>query len=86
MKKIFLFLSVLLAASTISAQKEQVVRVVNDDWQHLTVEFVPGALQISKISLCGETFSNLSIEGYEQSLSNYGNPSLPTFSRLIEVP
>lgn len=86
MKKLFLFLSVLFAASTISAQKEQAVRVVNDDWQHLTVEFAPGAPQISKISLCGETFSILSIEGFEQSLSNYGNPSLPTFSRLIEVP
>ena len=86
MKKLFLFLGVLLAAGTVSAQEEQVVRVLSDDWQHLTVDFSTGALQVGKTVLCGETFSTLSIDGYEQSLSNYGNPSLPTFSRLIEVP
>ena len=61
-------------------------RVVADDWQHLQVEFSVGDVRVGETSLCGETFSTLSIEGYQQPLANYGSPSLPTFSQLIEVP
>ncbi len=61
-------------------------RVVADDWQHLQVEFSVGDVRVGETTLCGETFSTLAIEGYQQSLANYGSPSLPTFSRLIEVP
>lgn len=68
-----------------SAQKEG-VRIVRDNWQQLQVEFTPGTLKTGVITLDGETFSTLAIEGYQQPLDNYGSPSLPTFSKLIEVP
>lgn len=61
-------------------------RVIADDWQHLAVEFSVEDVRVGKTTLGGETFSTLAIEDYQQSSANYGNPSLPTFSRLIEVP
>jgi hypothetical protein len=61
-------------------------RVLADDWQHLTVEFTMGNVTVGETTLCGETFSTLAIEGCQPSLSNYGDPCLPLFSRMIEVP
>ncbi len=61
-------------------------RVLTDDFSQLKVEFTPGDVTIGKVTLGGETFSTLTIDGYQQPLANYGAPALPTFSQLIEVP
>lgn len=79
----FLFLGSLSLAT---AQKEQGFRILKDDYSSLQIEFTPGTPQVDEVTLADETFSTLAIEGYQQSLANYGDPALPTFSRLIEVP
>ena len=81
---IFIFTFHLLPFTS-HAQKEG-YRVVADDWQHLTVEFSVDKPMVGESLLCGETFSTLTIDGYEQPVANYGTPALPTFSRMIEVP
>lgn len=86
MKKITLFLSILLAAATVSAQEKTAIRLLGDDYNALQLEITIGTLQEGKVSLCGETFSTLAIDGFQQPLANYGDPALPTLSRLIEVP
>ena len=86
MKKITLFLSILLAAATVSAQEKTAIRLLGDDYNALQLEITVGTLQEGKVSLCGETFSTLAIDGFQQPLANYGDPALPTLSRLIEVP
>lgn len=69
-----------------TAQKESGIRILSDDYNALRIELTPGTLQEGKTTLGGETFSTLTIEGYQQSLANYGDPALPILSRLIEVP
>ena len=88
MKKILLCIG-MIAASLMAnmgrAQKED-VRIVRDNWQQLQVVFTPGILTVGEVTLGGETFSTLAIDGYQAPSENYGHPSLPTFSQLIEVP
>ena len=83
MKQIKLFFSVIFCLlATLSAHAQQVSR---DDWQSLKVVFNPQQMQYGEITIDGETFSTISFDGYLPSEA-VGAPSLPTFSRLIEVP
>ena len=68
------------------AAQDKSFTVNADDWQHLQVTFNVGDLAVGKTVIDGQTFSTLAIDGYQPPLANYGSPSLPTFSRLIEVP
>ena len=86
MKKLILSLSLLLAGAMSLSAQEKGFRVVADDWQHLAVEFTVGEPRVGETLLCGERFSTLAIDGYQEPLDNFGSPALPTFSRLIEVP
>ena len=89
MKRIFIAFGLLLLGGVTmhaTAQKESGIRILSDDYNALRIEFIPGTLQEGKITLGGETFSTLAIEGYQQSSANYGDPALPILSRLIEVP
>ncbi len=85
MKKFILFLGVLLAASTVSAQKELSIRVLNDDYSSLRIEITTGTLHTGETTLNGIPFSTLNLEGCMPS-SLIAEPTLPVFSRMIEVP
>lgn len=63
----------------------QAQKVVHDDYNRLQVEFTTGELKVGEATMGGETYSTLSIEGY-LSPSEVGFPSLPVYSRLVEVP
>ena len=70
----------LLASVTIHAQQ-----VSRDTWQSLQVVFNPQELNYGEATLDGQQFTTVTLDGYMPSAA-VGAPSLPTFSRLIEVP
>ena len=83
MKSLSLSLSIilcLLASPFIHAQT-----VIHDDWQSMKVVFNLQQMQYGEITIDGEIFSTITLDGYLPSAA-VGAPSLPTFSRLIEVP
>ena len=59
--------------------------VLNDDWQSLQVKFNTPLLQYGETTVDGQPFTTVTLDGYMPSAA-VGAPSLPTFSRLIEVP
>ena len=59
--------------------------VLNDDWQSLQVKFNTPLLQYGETTVDGRPFTTVTLDGYMPSAA-VGAPSLPTFSRLIEVP
>lgn len=61
-------------------------KVVKDDYNSLQVQFTTGDVHFGQTVLDGETFSTITMDGYSPSLDNYGSPTLPIFSRIIEVP
>ena len=70
----------LLAPVVIHAQQ-----VSHDTWQSLQVVFTPQELSFGESSIDGQQFTTVTLDGYLPSAA-VGAPSLPTFSRLIEVP
>ena len=81
MKHIFFFVILcLLASVTIHAQQ-----VSHDTWKSLQVVFNPQELSFGETSIDGQQFTTVTLDGYMPSAA-VGAPSLPTFSRLIEVP
>ena len=70
----------MLASTSTFAQ-----RVVRDNWQGMQVVFNPNNLSYGETTINGQSFTTLSLDGYLPSAA-VGAPSLPTFSRLIEVP
>jgi hypothetical protein len=81
MKHIFFFVILcLLASVTIHAQQ-----VSHDTWKSLQVVFNPQELNFGETSIDGQQFTTVTLDGYMPSAA-VGAPSLPTFSRLIEVP
>lgn len=65
--------------------QEKVCHIVSDNWQRLQVNFTTGNLMMGEATLDGERFATLSMEGFMPS-ANIGEPCLPVFSSLIEVP
>ena len=59
--------------------------VLNDNWQSLQVKFNTPLLQYGETTVDGQPFTTVTLDGYLPSAA-VGAPSLPTFSRLIEVP
>ena len=84
MKRLIIALG-MLAAMNAYAQDEKSCRIVNDSYDELRIELAVDKPTVGKTTICGEQFSTLTIEGYLPS-SNIGEPCLPTFSKLIEVP
>lgn len=82
---LIIFFTFHLLPFTSHAQKEG-CRIVRDDWQQLQIEFTVGNPEVSTTMISGEFFNTLNLVGYQQSLADHGAPSLPLFSRLIEVP
>ena len=81
MKHIVLSVILCLLAS-VSIHAQQVSR---DTWQSLQVVFNPQELSFGEAAIDGQQFTTISLDGYMPSAA-VGAPSLPTFSRLIEVP
>ncbi len=63
----------------------QAQKVTSDNYQRLQIQFTTGQLKVGEATLDGLTYNTLNIEGYMPS-SEVGQPDLPTFSSLIEVP
>ena len=84
MKRLIIALG-MLSAMNAYAQDEKSCRIVNDSYDELRIELAVDKPTVGKTTICGEQFSTLTIEGYLPS-SNIGEPCLPTFSKLIEVP
>ena len=80
MKKIFL--SIIIGAMALSAMAQT---VVVDNYKSLQLKFTVDEPVIRDVSVQGQPFVSVSMDGYMPS-SQVGAPSLPTFSRLIEVP
>ena len=81
MKKLTVLLVAIGLMIPVMAQK-----VVKDDYNSLQVQFTTGDVHLGQTMLDGETFSTITMDGYSQSMDNYGSPALPIFSRIIEVP
>jgi hypothetical protein len=61
------------------------VRLLQQDSQGLVVEFELPALESQSLTVAGETYQVLAIEGGGTS-GVAGEPMLPTFTRLIQIP
>jgi hypothetical protein len=61
------------------------VRVLERDAQSLLLEFSLPALETQSLEVEGETYQVLAIEGGDVE-GGIGEPMLPTFSRLIQIP
>ncbi len=61
------------------------VQVLEEDSQHLLLEFELPALEVLPIDVGGATYHVLAIEG-GGVMGSVGAPMLPTFSRLIAIP
>ena len=74
----------LMAMGTVGAQ-ERGIKILADDWQGLQVEYSTPLPTVGEVTLGGQSFSTLHIEGCQPS-PTIGAPMLPTWSMLIEVP
>ena len=78
-----LFICVVLGCVLAPMAKAQ--KVTLDNYQRLQVEFATGQLRVAEVSLNGQSYNTVSIDGYMAS-AEVGQPCLPTWSSLIEVP
>ncbi len=95
MKRITLFLTVMLFSLAIFAQKNEVkiklkadensFEVVSKSTQNLTVKSTLSALYVSESNTKGGDFSLLQANGLIK-VFDVGNPNIPVISKLIEVP
>ena len=79
-----LFLGTLLFALS-TPRSVQAQKVTVDNYQHLQIQFTTGQLKVGETNLDGLIYNTLSLDSYLPS-SEVGQPDLPTFSTLIEVP
>lgn len=84
MKRLIIVLG-MVAALNAYAQDEKKCRIVKDNYDELRIELTIDQPSVGETSICGEQFSTLTLDGYLPS-DNVGEPSLPTLSKLIEVP
>ena len=78
-------LAIILLSANISMAQRDSYRLLNDSWQSMEIEFNIADLQTASVNIGGTDFNSVSIEGFIHS-SEEGEPCLPVFSRLIEVP
>ncbi len=81
---IFALASCFSLFTSVMAQKSG-CRIVADNWQKLQMEFAVDQFGVGEVVLDGDTFSILSLDGYQPSAS-VGDPCLPVMSQMIEVP
>ena len=74
-----------LIAGSLFANEPAAIRVVSQSEDHLQIEFELPSLKTQAVELDGVTYHALEIEGGGFSGAE-GNPMLPTFSRLIQIP
>ncbi len=83
MKKIMYFF-VYLSALSIAAQTTNVNTLLNTT-SKLQLSFTSAEIQLSTIEHRAEFYTQISVDGLTKSY-DIGNPDLPVFSKLIEVP
>ena len=74
-----------LAGSLPGAAAEPTIRIVSAEGQDLILEFTLPGLQAQAVTIDEETYHLLSIEGGGVT-GESGQPTLPTFARLIQIP
>ena len=84
LRRFILVVATLFATMTMHAQTAD-YRIVEDNYGSLQVVLTTDGVAMEKVTLDGQQFTALSVEGLIAP-SNDGCPSLPLFSRLIEVP
>ncbi len=82
MKKIFLLSIAIVLGLTATAQQ---YRVMQSDMSQVRIHFTSGTPQIDEVTLLGQTFSRITLSGYDQQ-NVVGAPALPALTKLIEVP
>ncbi len=85
MHRLTAFVAVLLGLSLHVAAQKANYTVNRDDFGSLQITFTTGNLNINDLTIDGQTYSLLGMDGYLPS-TEVGKPNLPTFSQLIEVP
>ena len=81
--RLFLLGALFCTLAYTPAAKAQKVTI--DNYQRLQVEFTTAPLTVAEVSLDGHQYNTLALDGYMAS-SEVGQPCLPTYSVLIEVP
>lgn len=82
MKKHIFFILGTLMGATLMAQPAKVLKQTETSAR---IRFVAPAMQVLTIQANGTTYDQLTLEGFRQS-NQIGKPSLPVYSRIIEVP
>ncbi len=84
-QKIILLAGLLLTAPFALRAQECKTVVLHNSFDSLCVSITTGGLASGHVTLDGQTFATLSVDGLLSS-TQVGKPSLPTFTSLIEVP
>lgn len=85
MKRIIFFIILLGVVLGNALAQTTSCSVIEDDFSHLHLKFESGKIVANTVPMNGEEFTSLVMEGTTNS-QKVGNPNLPTFSTLIEVP
>ncbi len=77
--------TVRLGKTHLEAQATPEVRVLDTQGDHISLEFQLGALKSQSIEIEGVSYHALTVEG-GGFIGNQGEPMLPTFTRLVQIP
>lgn len=85
MKKFILTFALGIFSLANIAQAQESFRVTEDSFEQLQIVFNSGQLSTESVTAFGQEFTVLNMTGAIFS-SKEGNPNLPTYSKMIEVP
>ena len=85
MKKTILLFLILGLTFLASQAQNSTYSVIDDSFQQLSIAFAAGELTAHPVSVDGQTFTLLQMDGAMRS-QKAGDANLPTYSTLIEVP
>lgn len=77
--------TVRMGKAHLEAQVAPEIRMLDMQGDNISLEFELGALESQSIEIEGETYHALTVEG-GGFIGNEGEPMLPTFTRLIQIP
>lgn len=84
MKKLFLFvIAVMIGICQLQAQTH---RVVSNNAESLTMAVATGELQVNDVTIAGNVYSQITMEGMTNTVKNVGEPELPMLVKTIEIP
>ncbi|MCQ2263491.1 MAG: hypothetical protein MJZ70_04340, partial [Bacteroidales bacterium] len=84
MKKQFLFvIAVMIGICQLQAQTH---RVISNNAESLTMAVATGELQVNDLTIAGNVYSQITMEGMTNTVKNVGEPELPMLVKTIEIP